>query len=846
MLENNRGKVCRKLVWRDFKFHKVRNSLLIFSIALVTALYSFTFSLGSTIEEGYLMNYELSGGFTSHIQYYNLTKQQAEQIEKNEEVKSTVRFQTVGQLTDEMLEYRNVQLAVADMGYAESVLSVPDNGRMPNAGGEVAMDVYTMGSLGIPQELGATVTIRWIPVNGEEEREDTYTLCGYWMSATNFTESYVWITAEQAGSLVPEYDAPELQNITLGVYLHQPKSLEEQGEMLLQDIGESEVSYSANPAYNQVYRDWAFYNVREYYLVNIFVALCGFFMIYSIIRILSEQEIRFFGQLKSLGMTPGQVRRVVYELVGMLCVIGIPIGWVLGFLLNVWTTSKIVVGMEENAAIYFFDLWPFLAAGVLSLGTTLFASILPARFVGRVTPAEAARYVKRSERSSIRTSRRTTIPGMAVDSLKRHKSRTVLSVVSMLLAAVLLCGTWILTISYDEEIYLEELALCDYHIVDGSVAIPYQRYNPKSHWITGEMAEEIKNRPGVAETGIIKTMEVNMQAGQILRESVIDYYNVIGTDGRIYEEWMAADPDWASGYENFVEKGEYIGIIIGLDGIALDAANKYTPYEGQFDAEAFASGDYAILVGADNTNEETGYLAGTTITIDGRDFTIMTSVPGDTLRLSGSNSREAEFSLYYYIPLSAFEELYPEAGTRQMMVNVEPEYREDFEYFLDGMEGDANKGIYVTRRGYYQENFRAGVMTETLVNYVVAFVLLVIGLLNFANTLVVKTLVRQKEFAVYESLGMTKGQIKKLLVTEGLMHMVLVLVILLPIVFIVTWFGMPIFIGTMNGWLITYQYSLLPLWIVALLLIAFSLVVPLVCFKIITGKSVPERLRIIV
>ena len=44
----------------------------------------------------------------------------------------------------------------------------------------------------------------------------------------------------------------------------------------------------------------------------------------------------------------------------------------------------------------------------------------------------------------------------------------------------------------------------------------------------------------------------------------------------------------------------------------------------------------------------------------------------------------------------------------------------------------------------------------------VGAVLLLIALLNFVNWMVTKTVSRRKEFAVYQSLGMTLGQLRRL------------------------------------------------------------------------------------
>ena len=64
MLVNNNLNICHTLARRDFKFHKTKNLLLAFAVALITGLYSFAFLLGSSVENAYLLNYEYRYGST--------------------------------------------------------------------------------------------------------------------------------------------------------------------------------------------------------------------------------------------------------------------------------------------------------------------------------------------------------------------------------------------------------------------------------------------------------------------------------------------------------------------------------------------------------------------------------------------------------------------------------------------------------------------------------------------------------------------------------------------------------------------------------------------------------------
>ena len=176
------------------------------------------FLLGSSVEDAYLLNYQYSYGSASHILYTGLTEKQADTLSGNSSIKSTVRLRSIGQLSDPIIGQRNIKLAVTDRAYAQTVLSVPTKGRLPIKRGEIALDEFTMDSLGVPHEEGSPVSLQWKNPDGKEHKT-TFTLCGWWASPTNFTEACAWITKEEAKELLPDYDKENAYNVTLGVTL---------------------------------------------------------------------------------------------------------------------------------------------------------------------------------------------------------------------------------------------------------------------------------------------------------------------------------------------------------------------------------------------------------------------------------------------------------------------------------------------------------------------------------------------------------------------------------------------------------------------------------------------------
>ena len=705
MLANNNLKICHTLARRDFKFHKTKNLLLAFAVVLITGLYSFAFLLGSSVENAYLLNYEYRYGSTSHILYQGLTPHQAEKLAQHPNVKSTVRISALGQLSDEMMGVRSVKLAVTDRDYARSVLSVPTTGRLPEKAGEIALDEFTMDSLGVLHELGAPVSLQWTDSRGGGHSTD-FTLCGWWASPTNFTEACAWVTAECAAGLLPGY--PDTASVTMGVDLWQPKELERQAQQIMADQGVSQVAYTTNLAYNEARMEMAGKQATPFYIPALVVLLCGFLMIYSIIHVAMDQDTRFFAGLKTLGMTPRQIRWFLLEKAGLLSLFGLLPGWLMGFGIHYLVTPRIVTGMEQNPAIYFLSWETFALAALSAFGTVVLAYFLPAVRTGGRMPTQMLRNLE--ERVPKGRGRSSTgkvgILRLALRSLWRNKGRTILSLLSLLLSLLLLCSTWIRYTSYDEDLYLNGMSPWDYTIEDGSAASTVQRYNPNNRAITEQIVGDLRGRSEVLEVSVLKSKEVELRASDGLRQRIVDFYNEPYDETMTRRESQAAYPDWCAGLDCLEQTGSYYGIVIALEDAYLRYVLDNCPItSGGFDAEQFADGRYVVAAGA-YVEGVSSPAAGETVELGGERLSVLASVMGDTSFLSGSNSLESSFHLTYFVPLSLFDRLFPDEGIRQLAVNIDHDGQEEFEHYLSSYKQSLNRGISVRMRSDYQEVFQ--------------------------------------------------------------------------------------------------------------------------------------------
>ena len=252
------------------------------------------------------------------------------------------------------------------------------------------------------------------------------------------------------------------------------------------------------------------------YIPVVVVPLCGFLMIYSIIHVAMDQDTRFFAGLKTLGMTPRQIRWFLLEKAAVLSLIGLLPGWLMGFGFQYLVTPRIVTGMEQNPAIYFLSWEPFALAALSTFGTVLLAYFLSAARTGGMMPTQMVRNLdERVPKGRRRSSTgKVSILHLALRSLLRNKGRTLLSLLSLLFSLLLLCSTWIRYTSYDEGLYLNGVSPWDYTIEDGSAVSSVQRYNPNNRAITEQIVSDLRGRSEVLEVSVLKSKEVALTASR--------------------------------------------------------------------------------------------------------------------------------------------------------------------------------------------------------------------------------------------------------------------------------------------------------------------------------------------
>lgn len=849
-MENNNLNICRKLVFCQIKTHKKISILLVLTVFLISMVYTLLFQFQSGEEQAYHLKYQKEFGSKSQIVYRNLTKEQADLLEEQENIKSLVQLQPAGYFGGEILEYRQLFLASADSGYAETVFAMPETGRMPQKAGEIALDTITLDSLGLPHELGTVFTAEWTKWGEEETQKAEFTLCGFWKGEVTQGETYAWIAEDMAEYLVPGYREKQWKNQMVGMDIFNPKNLPKRAASMAEATGISQEQLQVNADYHEQNVQKIKEKLRAYLVFTFFAFGAGFLMLHSIFLISRQEREESLASMKALGMTPRQTLYCTMGHMLWICVAGIPLGCVAGGVLFQRVGNTLLeVLTKSNPQFCGFSVFSVIKGGILGIFTAGIAVLYDNRKLFFLTPVQILEHgiCQRRKRKSWK---QVSILRMAWVSVREGKEGFLVSVLLLFLASLLLCGTYIRYLSYDADYYLEEMAVSDYTIAAPSCSSEIQRYNEAAGGVPEELSKELQRLLGVENFGESLSHEIELTADESLYKTVTDFYHGLcdWDESMSRKESMAGDFAWTEGFEQFEREKTYTSVLYGTEGYALEFMTMpHYVLDGSFDAEKYASGDYVIAVGASAEAWISAAPAGSEVVIGDKTFTVLMTVQDPGLFLRGRNSKATAFSLNYLMPPQALRELIPGIPLRQINFNLPKEYRQTAEEVLKPYE--EKREIYVERRTERVREFSRDTFMAISVQLVIGLFLLLIAVLSYGNVMLSRIVVRKKSFALYQGLGMSASGVRRMVLYEGFFYSIGSMLSVFPAVALFLQYAMPKYYESDAAyvysidWAVSYEFSVLPLLFIGTLLLLLSVFLPQVCLTGMEKESITERLR---
>lgn len=838
--------IIRTLTDRSFKKNKGRNLAAILAIIMTTMMFTTLFTLAQSLSKNMTEMYLRQAGTKAHTSTKQITDRQIQKLSAHPDIASYGRSIVVGLAENERLGGRQVEIRYADKQYAEDDFSYPTTGHMPQNKDEIALDTTILRQLGIPLELGSSVTLKWRKdLYADEMTSSTFTLCGWWDRNFSVYASMAWVSEDFALGACGGADEPAEGQICglrmMGISYPDSKNIEEKTFRILSESGLPELEFNTNLAYNKETQWSIFMECVPMYAGMALVFLAGYLIIFNVFQISVASDIQFYGKLKTLGMENRQIKKIIYGQSSRLSLLGIPAGLFLGYILGLLLIPALIV---------FDDTKPALSANpIIFIGSALFACLtvmiscmLPARMAGKVSPVEALRYTDtdmQAKRKVKKSKNGAALSKMAWSNLGRNTKRTFLVISSLTLGLVLMSYFYAKNASFDIEKYLADMCIADFQIDDASNQLS-DGYDPESDTISEELVAKITGMEQFEESGRLYCRQIPLSLDQQTCQNLSSYYTQERLDD--FASYDPTFPQWEEEYEQALQGKEVPISVYGADGVILDAAtgNSYM-MSGTFDVGKFATGRYALAIGpsADDFGAEpAAWSIGETVSIEGRKFTVMAVLYPLQPLVAGGKANV--FDLPLVIPADAYADIWPDSNLQKFYFNVTEDGLEPAVSMLTEYQQDTAPGMNLVFRENLIEQYEAQTRSSAVMGYAISMIIALVGVLNFINSMVTAIISRKREFAMIQSIGMTKPQLRRMLAFEGLYYAGLTLAASYLLGGLTV--GIVVRALTADGFS-TFRFTLLPLVICTPILIGLAVLIPYLCFKNLEKQSIVERLR---
>lgn len=872
-------KCIRRLSFRTFAASKKRNTIAILAIALTTILFTSLFTIAMSLNSSYQdYTFRQIGGY-NHGTFKEVTPEQIEKLSAHPKVKKYGVRTTFGYNTSGIYSKVPAEFSYMDENTTKWSYVTPTTGRMPASGKEVTMDTKLLSLLDIEPELGAEITLSWEENQNTTPRQmtDTFTLVGWWefdslspVHFINFSEEYVTQLSEEAVS-----QGLEPYRTDMNIMLSSSLNIRGVMESIDTDLG-YQWEIRNTPDCVRIGVNWGYTsaelnsNMDPQVVISIIsfvllVIFTGYLIIYNIFRISVSEDVRFYGLLKTIGVTPKQIRRIISHQALFLSIIGIPLGSIIGYGIGSLLTPAVLsmTTLEMHTTISFSPMI-FIGSSLFSLVTVFLSCLRPGRQAARVSPVEATKYTEASQITrKQKQTRGAKIYQMAWANLGRSRGKTILVILSLSLAVTLLTILYLFTTGFNMEKYLAQNTAADF-LVGHTDYFRFDSGKNSNDQLEG-MIEFIKDQVEISDGGSGYTL-------------ISDEHPKVWMPKSDFAEQLAAfmnEEEIDLYLQQQEQDGDLVSASLLLEALDKNLLNRVQTIEGDLAPLLEPSQNaIAIQVDVDDYNNVYGDYPdiGSTLRvtyvdegyfIDTRTGNLSDeNTPPEYLRYKISKSHDVEYTVCALVNVpykmsmrygvQGYSALLSEERLRQdSQQTVQPifylfdtpdeEAEAEAETFLSELtSGDDSEIMYESKKTV-REEFENFQQMFLLLGGILCFIIGLVGILNFFNAIMTGILSRRREFAVLQSIGMTGKQLKQMLIFEGLFYALATVLLSLL---------MGILLSPLIGnllekmfWFFTYHLTLLPVLFTAPIFLLLGVLLPLLIYRAVCRSTVVERLR---
>ena len=788
--ENYTSAITKKLAKESLKSEKRRNFMIIIAISLAAFLMSMCGTLFFAFQESQ------NNMATFQASYDNLTEDKIEKLRHQPEIEMVASLYNLGEI--KMPEGYSLYLAYMDDAacyIARNQFTLKD-GTMPSKENEIAVDREMVNKYFSNTAIGDKISFQ---INGKSQ---DFVISGITESSTESQGNYSCYISKSFVENSSNYNPAKYQSYVCFADADSTSKeiLKERIASIGKEIG---ADYSLSFLFFRENMGLSFENILTFVSLSVLVLFAGITVIQSIFRISINEKIRNFGQLRTLGTTALQIKKMINYESRYLSWLGIPPGIVLGAIVGT------VLGSNEFSSGFSPINIPFVMIGV-SIICTLMVKLSvrkPLKIAATTSPIEAVRYIayRNAPMQSRKHNKKISPYSLALLNLGRDKKKTASTLLSLIFGGLLLFISASAAVSNTPEQFVRE----KFFVNGGSFRIYLSEEsvgkNETNNPLNESLKEELLNTKGIQKIIPLRD-SVGMCHYSIngnATEGMCDIISVQSTEGNF----------------SFVEQHL-------IDG--------QMP-KNQF--EVLLTDGYMEL----------GITKGTPIKITNSGEEIECIVSGffDKSFVGTENGTDAIDPANLIITQELAQQLFTntENFAYSWEIITDKTYNDEIESAIQQKITSKEKGLSICSYNDVVEYMESSMNLLFGSLQMLSLLILLFGIINLINMTLSNHQARKQEISTLRSVGLSLKQLYRSLITEGLLYVLvsfgIVLLVGIPIAIPVSkavgiLFGMP------N---LSYQFPTMQIGGYLLILILLQLILSVWEIRDLKKRSLTEQMR---
>ena len=788
--ENDTSAITKKLAKESLKSEKRRNFMIIIAISLAAFLMSMCGTLFFAFQESQ------NNMATFQASYDNLTEDKIEKLRHQPEIEMVASLYNLGEI--KMPEGYSLYLAYMDDAacyIARNQFTLKD-GTMPSKENEIAVDREMVNKYFSNTAIGDKISFQ---INGKSQ---DFVISGITESSTESQGNYSCYISKSFVENSSNYNPAKYQSYVCFADADSTSKaiLKERIASIGKEIG---ADYSLGFLFFRENMGLSFENILTFVSLSVLVLFAGITVIQSIFRISINEKIRNFGQLRTLGTTALQIKKMINYESRYLSWLGIPPGIVLGAIVGT------VLGSNEFSSGFSPINIPFVMIGV-SIICTLMVKLSvrkPLKIAATTSPIEAVRYIayRNAPMQSRKHNKKISPYSLALLNLGRDKKKTASTLLSLIFGGLLLFISASAAVSNTPEQFVRE----KFFVNGGSFRIYLSEEsvgkNETNNPLNESLKEELLNTKGIQKIIPLRD-SVGMCHYSIngnATEGMCDIISVQSTEGNF----------------SFVEQHL-------IDG--------QMP-KNQF--EVLLTDGYMEL----------GITKGTPIKITNSGEEIECIVSGffDKSFVGTENGTDAIDPANLIITQELAQQLFTntENFAYSWEIITDKTYNDEIESAIQQKITSKEKGLSICSYNDVVEYMESSMNLLFGSLQMLSLLILLFGIINLINMTLSNHQARKQEISTLRSVGLSLKQLYRSLITEGLLYVLvsfgIVLLVGIPIAIPVSkavgiLFGMP------N---LSYQFPTMQIGGYLLILILLQLILSVWEIRDLKKRSLTEQMR---